>query len=416
MVFFLTMKSLARRKLSAILCVFSIALSVALYLGISRVKEAAHQSFMSTVSGVDLIVGARSGDINLILYSLFHMGNPTNNIHYSSYEKIKSMPEVKWTIPIALGDSFQGHRVIGTNEDLFIYYQYGEKQSLVFSKGKPFSKLFDVVMGSEVAKRFNIGDQISLTHGSGSANILEHENIKFTIVGILKSTGTPLDQSVFVSLEAIEAIHLGWETGVPTDVPSQEQIDPSELRPAGITSFLLATKSKFQMLRLRQKLAYFEGEPLSAIIPGLALSRLWNLLGNIENILLFISLCVLLVSIISISVSLLNSLQARKKEMAILRSIGAGPTLIASLFMIEGPILTALGVFFGILILYFLGIVGAPILKSTYQINNPEYLTNFLATTEVKYLIYFLLIGLVSGILPAIMAYRTGLHSSLSDE
>lgn len=414
MIFFLTLKSLAKRKLSAMLCIFSVALSVALYLGVTRLKRQAENSFMSTVSGVDLVVGARSGEMNLILYTLFHLGSPVNNVRYESYEQIKNNPSVKWTIPISLGDSFRGHRVIGTNQDLFHFYQYGEKKKLSFAKGNAFRHLFEVVVGNEVAQKqqLKLGDSIHLTHGGGSESILEHDNIKFKIVGILKPTATPMDKAVFTSLEAIEAIHLGWETGAPENVPLQSEIQLAELRPEAITSFLLATKSKFQLLRLRHQIANFRGEPLSAIIPGLALSKLWSLLGDVEKSLLFISVCVLFVGIISIVVSLINTLQARKKEIAVLRAIGASPLQVAGLFLVEGPLLTFLGIVLGIVLLGAAQLSLLPKLSSAYQVNLEFKLVH---SEELKILTMFFAAGIFSGILPGIFAYRGSLHKNFQD-
>jgi putative ABC transport system permease protein len=411
MIFFLTIKSLGQRKLSAFLCVLSIALSVALYLGVSRVKQQAENSFMSTVSGVDLLVGARSGEINLILYSLFHMGSPLNNIRYESYQQIKQMREVAWTIPISLGDSYHGFRVIGTEQTIFDHYKYGDKQPLTFRKGAGFKGLFEVVLGNEVAiaEGLQIGDEIYLAHGAVHESMLEHDNISFKITGILNQTGTPMDRAVLTSLEAIEAIHIGWETGAPTDVPEQAQIQPEQLKPQAITSFLIATKSKFQLLRLRHKLAQFPGEPLSAIIPGLALSKLWNLLADVEKSLLVISLCVLIVGIFSIIVSLVNTLQARKKEIAVLRAIGASPRHIAGLFLVEGPVLTSIGIIFGIILLAGIQIVMFPVLAQEYQFQLDFKLVY---SYELPSIILFFGAGLFSGILPGLLAYKGSLQES----
>lgn len=411
MIFFLTLKSIAQRKLSAFLCILSIGLSVALYLGVSRVKQQAENSFMSTVSGVDLLVGARSGEINLILYSLFHMGSPLNNIRYSSFEQIKQMPEVAWAIPISLGDSYHGFRVIGTDQSIFKYYKYGDKKHLTFQSGGNFENLFEIVIGNHVAtsKNLKVGDSIHLAHGAGHTNLLEHDNISFKVVGVLDQTGTPLDRAVLASLEAIEAIHIGWDTGVPTDLPDQNLLKVENLKPASITSFLISTKSKFQLLRLRHKLAKFPAEPLSAIIPGLALSKLWNLLADVEKSLLIISFCVLIVGIFSIVVSLINTLQARKKEMAVLRAIGATPKHIAGLFLVEGPLLTSIGIVFGILLLAIVQVFLFPEIAKNYQF---EFNFKLVYSHELSNILIFFGAGLFSGVLPAVFAYKGSLQES----
>ncbi|MGB0453234.1 MAG: ABC transporter permease [Bacteriovoracaceae bacterium] len=413
MTFFLTLKSLKERKFSSFLCILSVALSVCLILSVGRIRDAAEDSFTNTVSGVDLVVGARSGDLNLILYTLFHMGSPTNNLRFSTFETVKKMPEVKWTIPISLGDNFRGHRVIGTNSDFFKHYKYADKQPLEFLTGDQFKKFHHVVLGYETARkqRTKVGDLITLTHGGGQESLLDHDNIKFEVTGVLKQTFTPIDKAVFVSLEGMKAMHVGWETGIPEDVPTLEELQTQDLSPRSLTTFLLQTKSKFQLLRLRSKLANFQGEPLSAVIPGLALSELWTLLGQVEAGLLFISICVFIVALLSITIALMTNLKDRKRELSILRSIGAGPLLISSLLIVESLFLNILGIITGVVSL-FLGLkVISPLIESLYGVHIP---LSFLSLEELQVLGIFLACGFLSGIIPAIQAYRTSLHQGLS--
>ncbi len=160
-------------------------------------------------------MGARSGSINLLLYSVFRIGNATNNIGWESYQRLREHSDVSWTIPISLGDSHRGFRVLGTSNDYFSHYQYGQKQPLAFRQGGPFSGLFDTVIGAQVAKDlgYKMGDNLVIAHGLADKSFNQHDNLPFTVTGILAPTGTPVDRSVHVSLEAIEAIHVGWESG-----------------------------------------------------------------------------------------------------------------------------------------------------------------------------------------------------------
>ena len=211
----LALKSVLNRKVTAILTILTVAVSVILLLGVERVRTEAKSSFANTISGTDLIVGGRSGQVNLLLYSVFRIGNATNNIDWKSYQEFSQHKAVKWAIPISLGDSHKGFRVMGTNHSYFENYRYGSKQPLTFQQGKEFNELFDVVIGADVAKKldYKIGDQIILAHGISDVAFSRHDNLPFKIVGILAPTGTPVDKTVHVSLEAIEAIHVGWESG-----------------------------------------------------------------------------------------------------------------------------------------------------------------------------------------------------------
>ena len=204
----LALRSLWNRRGTALLTIFSIAVSVSLLLGVQKMRVAARDSFANTVSGVHLIVGARSGPLNLLLYSIFRVGDATANVSWASYQKIARHPDVDWTIPISLGDSHRGFRVVGTNADYFAHYQYGGDRTLRFAQGKPFADLFDVVLGAEVARQlgYKLGDEIIVAHGLGRVSFSQHKDKPFRVAGILAASGTPVDRSLHVSLEAISAI------------------------------------------------------------------------------------------------------------------------------------------------------------------------------------------------------------------
>ena len=154
MITYLNWKSVQNRKLTSLLCVASIALSVALLLGVERIKNGARDGFTNTISQTDLIVGAKGGPLQLVLYTVFRIGSPTNNIRFSSYTKIKNLPEVDWTIPISLGDAYRGYRVVGTDENFFKHYRYRRNQKIKVLNGKIPIGIFDVVLGYEVAQKF----------------------------------------------------------------------------------------------------------------------------------------------------------------------------------------------------------------------------------------------------------------------
>ena len=187
-------KSLRNRWPTALLAVLAIAMSVALILTVEKVRRDAKESFTQTVSGTDLIVGARSGAVQLLLYSVFRIGNATNNISWESVEDIQDRREVSWTIPLSLGDSHAGYRVVGTTSDYFKHFKYADKRSLQIADGKPFDDVFDAVIGSEVAAQLNyvVGQGIVVAHGTGKVALVEHEAQPFVVSGILEPTGTCL--------------------------------------------------------------------------------------------------------------------------------------------------------------------------------------------------------------------------------
>ena len=172
----LIVKSLWNRKGTALLTIFSIAISVALLIGVEQIRKGIRTSFASAVSGTDLIVGARGGSLQLLLYSVFRIGNAPNNLTCESYQDFHNDSRVLWTIPFSLGDSHHGYRVLGTNLEYFKRFRYGNRQHLQFTEGKPFSRVFETVHGAEVARKlgYRLDDQIKVVYKASSKKIQVH--------------------------------------------------------------------------------------------------------------------------------------------------------------------------------------------------------------------------------------------------
>ena len=409
-------KSLWNRKGTALLTLFSIAISVALLIGVEQIRKGVRTSFSSAVSGTDLIVGARGGSLQLLLYSVFRMGNAPNNLTWESYQDFKKHSRVRWTIPFSLGDSHHGYRVLGTNHDYFKRFRYGNRQRLKFSEGKPFSGVFDAVLGSEVARKrkYRLNDPIIVSHGTGSSSFLKHEDRPFTVVGILKPTGTPVDQTVHVSLEGITAMHIDWESGAPPmeeDRIDNEEVLQRDLTPEAITAFLVGLRSKIHAFSLQREVNTYREEPLSAILPGAALQELWELLRTAETGLRVISAFVVLAGLLGMMTALLSGLNERRREMAILRSVGAGPGTISGLLIGEALLLSLSGIILGMLLLYLLLFFAQPILQTRLGL--------FLPLTppgiqDYSVLFAIVIAGMLMGALPAYRAYRQSLADGMS--
>ncbi|WP_086971465.1 ABC transporter permease [Vibrio coralliirubri] len=410
----LALKSVLNRKATAILTILTVAVSVILLLGVERVRTEAKSSFANTISGTDLIVGGRSGQVNLLLYSVFRIGNATNNIDWKSYEEFSQHNAVKWAIPISLGDSHKGFRVMGTNHSYFENYRYGSKQPLTFQQGKEFNQLFDVVIGADVAKKldYKIGDQIILAHGISDVAFSRHDNLPFKIVGILAPTGTPVDKTVHVSLEAIEAIHVGWESGANLGhTPDAETLKTLDFQPKQITAMMLGLNSKIQTFALQREINNYRQEPLSAIMPGIALHELWGMMAVAEQALLIVSGFVVVAGLLGMLSSLLTSLQERRREMAILRAMGARPRHVFGLLISEASALTFLGITLGVAVLFALIAVVAPIVQQSYGINIS---ISAITPHEWKLLMLVQVAGIIIGFIPAFRAYRQSLSDGMT--
>jgi len=366
----LARQSLWNRRGTALMTLLSLIISIALLLGIDHLRLEAKRSFTSTVSGTDLIVGARSGQLNLLLYTVFRLGNATNNISWQHYQQISQHPQVAWSIPLALGDSHRGFRVIGTTDAYFRFFRYGQQQQLEFAKGQAFAGVYQTVLGSTVAAKlgYQLGDEIILSHGVGAVSFSQHKDQPFTVVGILAPTGTPVDQSVHVTLAGIEAIHLGWQGGAPAlgrkPKLSDEQL--AALQPTVITGFMVGLKSKVATFALQRQINEFKAEPLTAILPGAALAELWQMLSMVENLLLVVTLLVLIAAFVGMLTTLLAAMKERQREMAILRAVGARPWQLFWLIELEVLCLTLLSIG-GALALLSGGLwLAQPLLSSQY--------------------------------------------------
>lgn len=341
------------RRFVLSLVAVSIALSTFLLLGIERIRSDVRENFSQSVSGTDLIVGARTGSVQLLLYSVFRIGSATNNIRWSSVQALEKQRAVAWVVPISLGDSHRGFAVVATSDGYFDHFQYGDHQTLAIASGKRFAGVFETVVGAEVAAKlgYQLGDRIVLSHGDGAFAANEHADKPFTVVGILARTGTPVDRSVHISLAAMEAIHLDWIAGAPipgTAVPAGE-VDRYDLTPKNVTAALVGLKSRAAVFGVQRWISEYDGEPLMAVLPGVALDELWDVVGIGERGLLAMSVLVAVVSLAGLVAVIMAGLNERRRELAILRAVGAGPREVLFLLALEGGLVTLIGVVGGLL-------------------------------------------------------------------
>ncbi|MEO0981338.1 MAG: FtsX-like permease family protein [Pseudomonadota bacterium] len=415
-VFGLAFRSLLNRKGTALLTILAVALSTALFLGVEKTRAGARAGFEATISGTDLIVGARSSPINLLLYSVFRLGDATAQVSAASYRALDAREDVAWTVPISLGDSHRGYRVMGTTTDYFERYKYARGTSLAFADGAPFDDLFDAVIGAEVAEAldYELGSRLILTHGIGAAGLSDHDNRPFRVAGVLRPTGTPVDRTVHVSLEAITAIHVGWETGARNplaDSITEEQIRGFNLEARDVTAVFVGLKNRATVLRTKRAIDTDRREPLLAIIPGQTLAQLWQVTSVAERALVAVSIFVVAVGLVSILTAILTSLNERRREMSILRAVGAGPGEIGALLVLEAALLAFAGAVLGVAIVYGLLALLGPYLAANYGVVLQGV---GVSTLDVATVAAVTGAALLMGLAPAIAAFRRSLADGLS--
>ena len=409
----LAFKSLISRWITVGLTIFAIALSVALFLGVEKVRTGAKVSFADTISETDLIVGARSGSVQLLLYSVFRIGSATNNISWESYQDIAARDEVDWIVPISLGDSHRGYRVMGTTDAFFDRYRYRGGRSLEFAEGKRFDDLFDVVLGADVAEAlgYELGDSIIVSHGLSS--FTDHDDKPFYVSGILEKTGTPIDRTVIVSLEGIEAIHVDWRGGaqIPGLSVSAAEVRDMDLTPKAVTAALVGVNSRLQIFKLQRAINEYNEEPLLAILPGVALQELWGIVGVAETALIGVSAMVIVTALLGMAAMIFAGLNERRREMAILRALGAGHTTIVMMLMLEATLVAAASAVLGALFLYGGLWIAQPFIDTSFGLYIPIALPTL---QEVGFLLVVVVAGALISLVPALRAYRMSLAHGMT--
>jgi putative ABC transport system permease protein len=416
----LAWRSALNRRWTLGLTLLAMALSVALLLGVERIRHDARAGFVQSVSGTDLIVGARTGPVQLMLYSVFRIGNATNNINWNSYTTLAQHPAVAWSIPLSLGDSHRGFAVLGTTSAYFEHFRYGDAHALEFVAGKPFADLFAAVIGSEVASAlgYRVDQQIALSHGMSGLDGADglgaaHTDKPFRVVGILAPTGTPVDRTVHVSLQAMTAIHLDWQGGAPLPgmkIPAQF-VQKFDLTPHDITAVLIGLKRRGDVFRMQRFVNEFRDEPLLGVMPGVALDELWSVVAVAERTLLAVSAMVVAVGLAGLVAVVLAGLNERRRELAILRSVGARPRDILLLLTAEGLFVTLLGSLCGLFIVNVAGAVAAPWLQAHFGIVVQPQL---LSVDEARLIAWVIGVGLLASLVPGLRAYRLSLVDGLT--
>ncbi len=433
MILALAVKSLRNRRFTAALTVLSIALAVVLLLGVERIRSEARESFASTISGTDLIVGARSSPVHLLLYSVFRIGNATNNVAWDSYTTLASRPEVAWAIPLSLGDSHRGYRVLGTTGDYFEHFRFARGRKLEFTAGKQFEDEHDAVLGAEVAEAlgYKPGQSIVIAHGAGDVSFSLHKDHPFRVVGILARTGTPVDRTLHVTLTGMDAVHAehdeasvdplaaamhaSEEAEHHDTLGAEHEADDGRGHAAGtkhaITAFLVGLKSRGASLSVQRLINEYDGEPLTAILPGPTLQEVWDIVGAAEKTLLAVSALVVVVGLAGMLVALLTSLSERRREMAILRSVGARPMHVFGLILGEAAFLTLSGIALGVAVLYIGLLAGQPWLESRLGLLIG---VGWPSAHELELMMLVGVAGVLIGLIPAYRIYRYSLADGMS--
>ena len=449
------LRSLWNRRFVAALTVLAIALSVALILGVERLRTEARDSFTNSASGIDLIVAPRGNDVQILLATVFGVGTTGTGLAWETYELVEDLPQVEWSVPVQMGDNHRGYPVIGTTETYFERFRHSGGRPLSLAAGQAFDDAMaeSAVVGAEVAARFGYrpGTVIVNAHGAGAVSFDLHDDAPFTITGVLAPTGTAVDRMVFVSLEGFDEIHAArtpppsdpfdmgegsdgheGEEGVAGDVGghevedanaddehdhtgedhgSRDAHDDERHEPAAINAIYVGLTDRAAVLGIQRILAEMGTDAVSAVIPAVALTELWAITGTAERAMQLMAWAVALAGMTGMVVMLSATLEARRREFAILRSVGATPARIFTLIVTEAALLVAAGLAGGLLLLALAARLSEPLLAARFGL---ALNAGPAGVREVVLLVTIFAAGLAASLVPALRVYRMTLADGLS--
>jgi putative ABC transport system permease protein len=425
------------RKLTTILTIASVALGVGLITAVLILREETERRFVEEGQAFDIAIGAEGSTQQLVLSTVYFIGQPAGNIPYQEYEHIKEDPDVLAAFPIGLGDSFRGFRLVGTTADLFAHDWTnritGEPRNTyqLEDGGRYFDKPFEAVIGSEVAKttQMKVGDTFVSTHGlTDMIGVEAHDDLPYTVVGIMQPSGTPNDRVAFCSLDSIWDQHEheygsssltgGASVGelarqVTREADAAEESHNGELEhhdDRDVTSVLVILESPGMRFEFVRRIS--DDLPnIVAAIPVREIQNLYNqFLGPVRQVLLAIGYLVVVISSISILIGLYLSIIQRKRDLAIMRALGAAAGEIMGAVLIEAFWVTLLGIASG----WVVG-TGLTYVLSGYLTERFGFAISVFRPSPDMVSAYsaVLLMGMIAGIVPAIQAYRTDVARDL---
>ena len=436
--------SLANRAFSLTLIVVTLACAVALYVGVQNVQRLTQASFENSISGVDLVVAARGSDVQILLNTVFGLGVSSNLVSDETVISVADMAEVAWVVPVALGDSHRGFRVLGTSPEFFDRVIPRPSNGALFVTGAPFEQALQAVVGADVAAAlgYQLGDKIVLQHGMNDYGAA-HDDLPFRVHGVLARTGTPFDRTVLVSVEAIEAIHRGWRNGQQLVALSPEQVE-KPIKPDAhedehhegehhgeehhgdehhdhahvggldaLDAVFVGLNDRRNVVRVQRKIAEFEAEPLSAVIPGVTLAQIWQIIGVADRGFRTVSILVIALVLLAMTAMTVLSTDSRRREMAILRALGAAPSTLVGLILAEALFLAICASALGLGLAIGLSALAQQWLTQTIGLVASGVLPGW---QEMVIVVYIIPAALVAGLVPALRLYRRTVQDGIMVE
>lgn len=402
--FLLSFKNVYARPLSSAMSSVLFAFGVSIIVLILLVNHHLKTQIAKNAEGIDLVIGAKGSPMQLILCNIFHVDFPTGNIGLKEASLVTRNRLISSSIPLSLGDSYNGYRILGTTP------AYLELYKGVLEEGVWGQETMQVVIGADVKDELslNIGHEFESTHGLSDVGA-GHEDHPFIVTGILETSGTVLDGLILTSLESIWEVHGHKDHAADSVIQVPHlgiAITSEQYEEEQITAVLVKFASPMGAVRLPMMIN--QSSNFQAASPAFETARLFNLIGTAVDLMNILSIVIILISGVSVFIGLLNALKERKYELAIMRSVGAKRYHIFVMIILEAVMLSIVGTLCG------LAIAHGGVSALGYFIEDLNISGLFLAPDEWKVTVLSLLVGLLAGIFPAIMAYYTDISKTLA--
>lgn len=401
-----------QHAVSTVVTVLAIALAAGLVMSVFSIQRQTYAAFIGGETGFDAVLGARGSQLQLVLNTVFHLETSPGNIPYSMYTKIAANPQVELAVPYSVGDNYRGFRIVGTTEEIFTRFEYrlGERFQV-----QPGGRIFEptakeAVFGSFAAKEtgMKVGDVIQPYHGLIFDENSKH-NDNYTVVGILEPTNSPSDRVVWIPIEGIYRMqgHVLRGTG-ENYTATESEVIPDEAKE--VSAVMLKLRSPQAGMNLDQ-LINKQGKAATLAFPiGRSMAELFEKLGWLNRVLELVAYMVVIVAAFSILASIYNSINERRREFAILRTLGATRTTVFSVIISEASLIALIGSLVGFAVFAAIMFVTAYIVReqtgvvlNIFQFDKIFVITPILMT----------LAGAAAGILPAFKAYSTDVAENL---
>ncbi|WP_129713836.1 ABC transporter permease [Pedobacter sp. SYP-B3415] len=396
-------KSLLRNKLNTflniVLVAFGIGILSVLLLASSQISDKLEQNSKD----IDLVVGAKGSPLQLILSSIYHIDFPTGNIPAAEADALAHNPLVKTAVPLALGDNYAGHRIVGTNAKFISLY------NLKIAQGRYWKEDLEATIGSQVAAETGLkpGDKFYGAHGLSDAGDTHRHNA-YTVAGVLARSGNVTDNLVLTNIGSIYKMHDEHEEAAGHEEEHDEAAHEAEGTGKEITALLIQYRSPMSVVLFPRMVN--QSTSLQAASPAMESARLFSLIGVGVETLQWFAVLIMVIAALSVFISLYNSMKERKYDLAVMRCLGASRSKIFFLVILESLLVTLIGSVAGLAIGH-----GALYLIGHYQESSQARLDPFFFSTgEAWLLVAGIGIGLIASILPAIQTYRADVAKILS--